>query len=125
MAALIADNRRLTQYGYKLLLEALGQKPHAPDDMLGCMATVLLPEGDANRLRHDIRQRDKMVTQIIPAGGLFGPDTRGFRIAVHAYITPAQCERTVKVLLEALAREKRGELLALPGGGVRGRLLRG
>lgn len=113
LTGLIADNRRLTRYGYGLLLDALGQKPNAPDDMLGCMASIVLPAGDALRLRHDIRQRDNFVTQLVQMSAGFGTG-RVFRIAAHAYNSAAQCERLATVLAAALRREQKGELLALP-----------
>lgn len=113
LSALIADNRRLARYGYGLLLDALGQKPHAPDDMLGCMASVVLPAGDAVRLRHDIRQRDNFVTQLVQMSPGLGAG-RVFRIAAHAYTQPAQCERLAGALAGALKREQKGELLSLP-----------
>ncbi|MBI3440829.1 MAG: aminotransferase class V-fold PLP-dependent enzyme [Proteobacteria bacterium] len=114
MLGLIADNRRLAHHGYQRLLDALGQKPHAPDHMRGSMATIVIPPGDPDRLRHDIREREQFVTQIGAMPPLLGSG-RIFRISAQAYNTPKQYERLAEVLIETLEREKRGQLLAMPG----------
>lgn len=116
LQALMADNRRLALYGYRLLLDAAGQKPHAPENMLGLMASVIIPAGDAPRLRYDMRQRDNFVTQLLRMSPEIGT-ARIFRVAAHAYNTPQQMERLAKALPEALAREKRGETLQMPAAG--------
>lgn len=107
---LVADNRRLMLYGYKLLLDALDLKPFAPESMLGLMGSIVLPIGNADRLRNDIRRRDNFSTQLVNMSGGIG-HARIFRVAAQAYNTPQQMERLAKVLPEALAREERGELL--------------
>ncbi|MEZ0225758.1 MAG: aminotransferase class V-fold PLP-dependent enzyme [Alphaproteobacteria bacterium] len=113
LPGLIADNRRLVQYGYRLLLDALKLKPHAPDDMLGMMATVILPLGDAARLRHDFLKREKLSTQLGQLSAPFGTG-RFLRLSAQAYNQPEQYERLAVALVAALEREKRGDHLPLP-----------
>jgi isopenicillin-N epimerase len=113
LPGLIADNRRLVRYGQKLLTDALGVKAHAPDDMLGMMATVTLPPGDAPRLRHDLRHRENFSIQLGQLSPQFGTG-RFLRLSAQAYNRPEQYERLARVLIEALEREKRGDLLPLP-----------
>ncbi|TAL31174.1 MAG: aminotransferase class V-fold PLP-dependent enzyme [Alphaproteobacteria bacterium] len=113
LPALIADNRRLVRYGCQLVLDSLGLKPHAPDDMLGMMTTIILPPGDAARLRHDLRQRENFSMQLGQLSPQFGAG-RFLRLSAQAYNQPGQYERLARVLVEALEREKRGDLLPLP-----------
>ena len=105
LQGLIDDNKRLLRYGYKLLLDALGQKPHAPDDMLGCMATLILPPGDAVTLRAELKQRDNFITQLWKTSASISSG-RALRISTQAYNTPEQYERLAKALLARLKREK-------------------
>ena len=97
LKGLIEDNKRLVRYGYKLLLDALGQKPHAPDNMLGMMATVILPPGDAEKLRAELRQQDNFVTQLWKTSASISTG-RALRLSAQAYNTPAQFERLVIAL---------------------------
>jgi isopenicillin-N epimerase len=113
LSGLIADNWRLLRYGYRLLLDALKLKSHTPDDMLGMMATIILPPGDAPHLRHDLRQRSGFSTQLGQLSAPFGTG-RFLRLSAQAYNQPEQYERLAVALIDALEREKRGELLPLP-----------
>jgi len=114
LPALMADNRALALHGWQVMLDSLHQKAPAPHSMTGTMATVILPPGDAARLRHDIRQRDNIVTQLVPLGGITNSDGRALRISAHSYNSPAQYERLATVLQAALRREEKGDLLPLP-----------
>ncbi len=96
LPGLVADNARLVRYGYRLMLDMLGQKPHAPDDMTGTMATLLLPQGDDNRLRDYLRAKN-FVTQVGQMPQLIGK-ARLIRLSAQAYNMPEQYERLVKVL---------------------------
>ncbi len=105
LPGLIADNMRLVRYGYKLLLDTLGLKAFAPDDMLGTMATIILPPGDHEALRKELRQRDNFQTQLGKQSPLIGTG-RFLRISAQAYNTPEQYQRLTTALVAALAREK-------------------
>lgn len=113
LTGLMVDNFRLVRYGYRLLLDMLGQEPYAPDSMMGTMATVILPPGDADRLRQELRQRDGFVTQLGKALPSIGAG-RMLRISAHAHNTPAQYERLVKALSAALEREKQEDIPSQP-----------
>ena len=101
LPGLIEDNKRLVRYGYKLILDALGQKPHAPDNMLGMMATIILPAGDAEKLRRDLRQRDNFVTQLWKTSPSIATG-RAVRLSAQAYNRPEQYERLAEALLAKL-----------------------
>ena len=97
---LVEDNKRLVRYGYKLLLDALGQKPHAPDNMLGCMTTIILPPGDADALKAALR-KDNFVTQLWKTSASITTG-RAIRLSAQAYTTPEQYERLVTSLKKSL-----------------------
>lgn len=99
LQGLISDNKRLLRYGYKLLLAALSQKPHAPDDMLGTMATIILPPGDAEQLRNELR-RSNFVTQLQKTSPSIVTG-RSLRISAQAYNTPEQYQGLAAALLAA------------------------
>jgi isopenicillin-N epimerase len=102
LPGLITDNKRLLRHGYRLLLEALRQKPHAPDDMLGTMATLPLPPGDAEQLRNELR-RSNFVTQLQKTSPSIATG-RALRISAQAYNTPEQYERLTAALSRALRK---------------------
>ena len=113
----VNDNRRLVRYGYKLLLDALGATPHAPDDMIGTMASVILPPGNALQLYHHLRQKYGFVTQVAEMSPQFRPkDGKGrvLRISAQAYNQPEQYERLTRAVMESLEAEKQGKLTPLP-----------
>jgi isopenicillin-N epimerase len=104
LPGLIDDNKKLLHYGYSLLLEALNQKPHTPDDMLGTMATLILPRGNAETLRAELR-RSNFVTQLWNTTSSVSTG-RALRLSAQAYNTPEQYERLAAALVTALKRER-------------------
>ncbi len=104
---LVEGNRRLVRYGYRLLLDVLKAKPHAPDDMIGTMAAVLLPPGSADELRDRLRAHN-FVTQVAELSPQFGKG-RILRISAQVYNMPEQYERLAKVLDQSLQEEKQGK----------------
>lgn len=105
----VNDNRALVRYGYGLLLGALDAKPHAPDDMIGTMASVILPPGNAGKLYTHLRQRYGFVTQLGEMSPQYGTG-RILRISAQAHNQPEQYERLTKALMESLDLEKQGKL---------------
>jgi isopenicillin-N epimerase len=102
---LVDDNKRLLRYGAKVLQDALSLKPHAPDDMLGMMATLPLPPGsppgETEALRLDLRQRDNFTVQLWKTSASISSG-RAIRLSAQAYNTPEQFERLAKVLVAGL-----------------------
>jgi isopenicillin-N epimerase len=110
---LVADNKQLVRYGYRLLLDALGSNPLAPDEMIGTMAAVILPPGNALQLYHHLRRKYGFVTQIMEMSPQFGKG-RILRISAQAYNQREQYERLTEALMESLKLEKDGGLPPLP-----------
>jgi isopenicillin-N epimerase len=100
----VEGNRRLVRYGYQLLLDALKLKAHAPENMIGTMATVLLPPGNADELRDRLRKHN-FVAQVGDLSPQFGKG-RFLRISAQVYNMPEQYERLVKALEQSLKEEK-------------------
>lgn len=109
LQGVVACNRALVREGYRLLLDVLGAKPHAPESMMGTMATLLLPPGDAMALRTALRQRYNFVTQLAELSPQFGKG-RFLRISAQAYNTPDQYRRLANALGALLEDEKQGKL---------------
>lgn len=97
---LVEDNKRLVRYGYKLILDSLNRKPHAPDNMLGMMTTIILPPGDADALKAALR-KDNFVTQLWKTSASIASG-RAIRLSAQAYTTPEQFERLVVSLKKSL-----------------------
>ncbi len=96
----VASNRALVREGYSLLLEALNEKkPLVPDDLMGTMATVLLPPCDAQGVRKVLRERHNMVTQLLPEAE---KGRHVLRISAHAYNTPEQYQTLARILPDCL-----------------------
>ena len=111
--AVVNDNKRLVRNGYKLLLDALGAKPLAPDDMIGTMASVILPPGNALQLYHHLRRKYGFITQTAELSPQFGKG-RVLRISAQAYNQPEQYVRLTDAVMESLEAEKQGKLMPLP-----------
>jgi isopenicillin-N epimerase len=102
---LVEGNRRLVRYGHRLLLDRLEQKPQAPDSMMGAMATVLLPPGNADALRKRLRGHN-FVAQVGERSPQFGKG-RFLRLSAQVYNRPEQYERLADVLGRCLKEEIR------------------
>lgn len=113
LRGVVKDNRQLVRYGYRLLLDALGTTPHAPDDMIGTMASVILPPGNGGQLYNHLRQKYGFVTQLGDMSPQYGKG-RILRISAQAHNQPEQYVRLTKALMESLEDEKRGKLTPLP-----------
>jgi isopenicillin-N epimerase len=95
-----ARSRLLAREARRELCELLGTEPLAPEEMLGQMATVRLPQGDptlSDRLfsRHRIE---------IPVGG---PKDDLLRLSVAAYTTREEIDRLLAALVRELDAEHR------------------
>jgi isopenicillin-N epimerase len=110
---LMAENRAAAIRGRRMLIEALGTEPIAPESMLGSMASVVLPPGllrtdiDGLALRDSLAGEDKVE---VPVGAFPVPAARGdatsepsmffLRTSHQRYVEDADIER----LIGALAR---------------------
>lgn len=93
--ALRARNHALVQYGQQLLLDALKQKSPVPPEMMGSMASVVLPDGDAYALRRAVCTDHQFVLQLVPWGG---PGKRLLRLSAHAYNHAGEYQKLAEVL---------------------------
>jgi isopenicillin-N epimerase len=81
-----ARNRVLALEGRRLVCEALGIEPACPDELIGSMATVPLPDGEDQldeRLWADYRIE-------VPVMAFPGPPARVLRLSAQAYNAPAE-----------------------------------
>jgi isopenicillin-N epimerase len=110
---LMAENRDAAIRERRLLLDALGSDPIAPESMLGSMASVALPPGllqtdaDATALRDSLALEDRIEVPIsafpVPAaraGATSLPSMFLVRISHQRYVEDSDIER----LIAALAR---------------------
>lgn len=109
-------NHDLAVRGRDIVCGTLGIRPPAPENMLGSMATIILPPHDpdrAARLRarptryHDALQ-DALLERHriqVPIWGLEGSPDRFIRLSAQLYNTPAQYDYLARALVEELERE--------------------
>ena len=106
--ALMARNRRLAAAGRRLLCEALGIPAPCPEELLGSMATLPLPDGDPSDLKPPLfmdpvqdalwyRHRIELPVMAWPA-----PPRRLCRISAQAYNTLDDYARLAAALKEIL-----------------------
>ena len=98
---MVASNRALVREGYGLLLDTLKQKPNVPEDMMGTMATVILPPCEALAVKQRLRDEHGFVTQLLPNAVNGRPI---LRISAHAYNSRSQYEKLAAALPKALTR---------------------
>jgi isopenicillin-N epimerase len=119
LEGLMRHNRAMALEGRRVICEALRVSPPCPEEMVGSIATILMPTGDAERARrlaarpskhHDALQ-DVLIREYglqMPVWGVTGPNgdwLRCCRVAAQAYNSPEQYRYAAAALARELARE--------------------
>jgi isopenicillin-N epimerase len=104
--AIMKHNRDLTLAARRTMCERFGAEPAAPDSMIGCMATVRIPDRAASENSIPTRYHDPLQDRLIrdwrvqaPIVTFPAPPARWVRVSAQIYNTPAQYE----YLAEAIA----------------------
>ena len=111
LPALMRRNHNLVIFGRRVLCERLGLEPVGPEEMLGSMAAVRLPDEESkpldpseqDMLYGDTRYHDRLLERFsieVPIYHWPAPPRMLLRISAQAYNHPAQYER----LAEAVRR---------------------
>ncbi|MEX0271797.1 aminotransferase class V-fold PLP-dependent enzyme [Leptolyngbyaceae cyanobacterium UHCC 1019] len=95
----MATNRSLAIAARETLCRALDVSPPCPNDMLGSLAVVPLPDGDWQLLHDALLKKYQIEVPIIPWGHPMG---RQVRISAQIYNYPAQYEYLAMALTELL-----------------------
>jgi isopenicillin-N epimerase len=93
-----AHNRALALEGRRILCNALGVEPPAPDSMIGSLAAVALPDGDALDLQRRLWER-KIEVPIVPWPA---PPRRLVRISAQLYNHADQYRQLATALLDLI-----------------------
>ena len=109
--ALMARNRALTLAARDLLCAAAGSEAASPDDMIGSLASIVLP--DSVRTETGWRVRDPIQGRLFDDWGIElpimrwpAPPRRLLRISVQLYNRPEQYIRLAEALRKELAEER-------------------
>ncbi|MDX2230207.1 MAG: aminotransferase class V-fold PLP-dependent enzyme [Leptolyngbyaceae cyanobacterium bins.349] len=97
--ALMQQNHELAIAARQVLCEALQVPPPGPDAMLGALAVVPLPDGDAVALHQALLDHYKIEVPIVPWGQ---PSGRLIRISAQIYNTLEQYEYLAHALKQLL-----------------------
>ena len=122
VSALMADgwegvmraNHDLAVRARDVLCEALGCDPPAPDEMLGSMAAMPIPDAPgktpSGRPYHDALQVEILRRHGVQAPVSYFPRApkRVMRVSAQRYNTVEQYQRLASALVEELARDRRG-----------------
>jgi isopenicillin-N epimerase len=97
----------------RLLCRALEVEPPAPESMIGCMATVPLPDPPPHMMNRPTAYDDALQDLLLERHGIvvpvwrWGPfNQRVIRVSAQLYNTPQQYEHLVSALCEELSRER-------------------
>jgi len=108
--ALMARNRTLALDARRLLCAAAGTEPACPDEMLGSLASVILP--DSPTIETGWRQRDPLQARLFDGWGIEVPIMRWpaaprrlIRVSAQLYNSPEQYARLAEALRKELAAE--------------------
>ncbi|MFQ3628227.1 MAG: aminotransferase class V-fold PLP-dependent enzyme, partial [Cyanobacteriota bacterium] len=99
-ADVMAQNRALALWARQMLSRRLGLALPCPDEMIGSMATLPLPAGDADTLYQALAEEFSIEIPIIPWRGC---SNRLIRLSAQLYNTPADYDRLADVLALLLA----------------------
>ncbi|WOB45379.1 aminotransferase class V-fold PLP-dependent enzyme [Thermoleptolyngbya oregonensis NK1-22] len=100
-ADIMAQNRALALWARERLSQRLGLALPCPDEMIGSMATLPLPEGDADSLYRALVEDHAIEIPVIPWQGV---SNRLIRLSAQLYNTPADYDRLADVLALLLAK---------------------
>lgn len=107
----MARNRALALEGRRLLGAAAGTRPVCPDDMVGSIASVMLPDGLTTEIRW--RQPDPIQRRLydawgfeVPVNSWPAPPRRQIRISAQLYNDRAHYVRLAEALTRELAAER-------------------
>ncbi len=95
IAALRDSNRGLVLGARRLLCETLGIEPPTPESMIGSLAAVPLPPGEAATLHGALFERHAIE---VPVFAWPAPPGRLLRVSAQAYNSPEQYERLAACL---------------------------
>lgn len=98
--ALMARNRATVLEARRTLCATLGVPPPSPDEMIGSLAAVPLPDGSCDPLQDALLERFGIEVPVIPWP--LQPK-RLVRISAHLYNTPSDYQRLARALVELLA----------------------
>ncbi len=118
-------NRKLVITGRDLVCAALGVKPPAPDAMIGCLASVVLPDHPSNvteklwkrpspygdGLQVELLARHGIQIPVIRSSHVAKPRQRWVRLSAQLYNSVEQYEYLARALVEELRRERDGAAL--------------
>jgi len=111
--AVRARNRTTALEARRRLLAVLGEPAPAPDDMIGCMASVPLPPGPADALTDHLHTAVRVEVPVVPWPA---PPARLLRVSAHLHTRPADVTRLVSALPSAIqAAERAGVRAGLQG----------
>lgn len=110
--ALMRRNHEVVMEGRRVLCAALEVEEPAPESMVGCMATIPLPDPPAALMNRPTRYDDALQDALIERHGIVVPvwrwgasNKRVIRISAQVYNTPGQYVKLAEALREELARE--------------------
>jgi isopenicillin-N epimerase len=98
-AEIMATNQALAIAARETLCTAIDVPPPSPNDLLGSLAVVPLPDGNWQNLHDMLLKEYQIEVPIIPWGHPLG---RHIRISAQIYNHPAQYESLAKALVELL-----------------------
>ncbi|WP_448597796.1 aminotransferase class V-fold PLP-dependent enzyme [Thermoleptolyngbya sp.] len=99
-ADLMAQNRALALWARERLSRRLNLALPCPDEMIGSMATLPLPDGDTDALYQALVEEFSVEVPVIPWRGRFN---RLVRVSAQLYNAPADYDRLADVLAPLLA----------------------
>lgn len=99
---LTTHNRALAIAARQLLSSTLNQPLPCPNDMIGSLAVVPLPEGDWQTLQNALWEQYSIEVPIIP---WLTPLSRQIRISAQLYNSLGQYEYLAKALIELISQE--------------------
>ncbi|HEY7206058.1 MAG TPA: aminotransferase class V-fold PLP-dependent enzyme [Methylomirabilota bacterium] len=110
--ALMARNRALALDARRVICAAVGIPPACPDEMIGSIASMILPDGPATDLTW--RGRDPIQGRLFEGWGFEvpimrwpGPPKRLLRISAQLYNDATQYGRLAEAVVKELAAERR------------------
>mgnify|MGYP005838201383 CR=1 FL=1 len=111
--ALMRSNHEKVMVARTRLCRALGVEACPPEAMVGCMATIPLPEPDPGLPVRGTRYDDPLQDALLERHGIvapiwrIGPDEmRVVRVSAQAYNAPGDFDRLAEALREELGRER-------------------